>query len=82
MVGIFNILEREQMKNDNAVEQLKELDRRLGVGVGAVKERTKLHNLIVTTAQQPKNAHKPKKEGNSKNQNLKGKKSKEEKEGK
>lgn len=67
------------MKNANAAEQLKELDKRLGVGVGATKERNRLHKLIGTDTQKL-NIKKPKKEGSSKNQNLKGKKSKEEKE--
>lgn len=61
------------MNNENAIKQLKELDIRLGKGVGATKERAKLHKLLGTDTQ------KPKKEDNLKNQNLKGKKGKDEK---
>ena len=40
-------LERQKIRDSRrAVEQLKELDRRLGVGIGANKERNRLNRFI------------------------------------
>ncbi len=83
MVGIFNILEREQMKDNNAVAQLKELDIRLGKGVGAIKERAKLQKLIGSSKSSDNSDSNKQKKDPSKDHNLKGKQSKDqEKEGK
>jgi len=57
------------MKNNNALEQIKELDRRLGKEIGAQKERMRLHRMI-------NRSEKPQKD-TSKDHNLKGKKNKE-----
>ena len=61
------------MKNDNAKERLKELDIRLGKGVGATKERTKLQAMINGSK---KNVSKKQKKDPGKGRNLKGKKGK------
>ena len=61
------------MKDDNAVEQMKILDIRLGKGVGATKERAKLQKRIDggKSSGSSKQTKDP-----SKGHNLKGKKGK------
>lgn len=40
-------LERQKIRNNRkAVDQLKELDRRLGTGIGATKERSRLNKML------------------------------------